>query len=399
MNENQQQRQPSDLAAQAAKNTAKKAGKAIGKKGASVGKKILSKVIAKYGIITGLLIIGGVLLVLLISTSIVAIISGNSANSSSSNSSFSNLAVSEEVEQYTDIITTYAEQYGIGNFVPLIKAVMMQESGGQGTDPMQCSECPYNIRYPNVPNGILDPMYSIEVGIHYLSGCLSAAACTDMSDTNNMSLALQGYNYGNGYIAWAQARGGYSKENAQEFSDMMCAKLGWSGYGDPLYVEHVLRYLTTYSSTGVPHEDMANIALSQVGNDYSKYGLASHWCAAFVSWCARQAGIGEDQIQTYYSCWAGIQWFQSQGRFHESAYRGGSYLPVTGDIIFFNWNSILGNDDGNHTGIVVRVENGMVYTVEGNTDGYSAAFWDTSRVTENSYSIGSPYITGYATYN
>ena len=234
MNENQQQRQPSDLAAQAAKNTAKKAGKAIGKKGASVGKKILSKGISKFGIITGLLIIGGVLLVILISTSIVAIISGNSANSSSSNSSFSNLAVSEEVEQYTDIITTYAEQYGIGNFVPLIKAVMMQESGGQGTDPMQCSECPYNIRYPNVPNGILDPMYSIEVGIHYLSGCLSAAACTDMSDTNNMSLALQGYNYGNGYIAWAQARGGSTKENAQQYSDRMGSNLGSRGKGDPL---------------------------------------------------------------------------------------------------------------------------------------------------------------------
>ena len=34
-------------------------------------------------------------------------------------------------------------------------------------------------------------------------------------------LALQGYNYGPGYISWAVSHyGGYSKDNAAEFSDM-----------------------------------------------------------------------------------------------------------------------------------------------------------------------------------
>ena len=34
------------------------------------------------------------------------------------------------------------------------QAIMMQESGGRGTDPMQASECPYNTQYPNTPGGV-----------------------------------------------------------------------------------------------------------------------------------------------------------------------------------------------------------------------------------------------------
>ena len=45
--------------------------------------------------------------------------------------------VSAEVEAYEPLIRQYARQYGIEEYVELIKAVMMQESGGQGTDPMQ----------------------------------------------------------------------------------------------------------------------------------------------------------------------------------------------------------------------------------------------------------------------
>ena len=49
--------------------------------------------------------------------------------------------VSAEVEAYDPLIQEYARQHGIPEYVELIKAVMMQESGGQGNDPMQASEC------------------------------------------------------------------------------------------------------------------------------------------------------------------------------------------------------------------------------------------------------------------
>ena len=48
--------------------------------------------------------------------------------------------VSAEVEAYDPLIQEYARQHGIPEYVELIKAVMMQESGGQGNDPMQASE-------------------------------------------------------------------------------------------------------------------------------------------------------------------------------------------------------------------------------------------------------------------
>ena len=46
------------------------------------------------------------------------------------------LPVSEEVKAYEPIIQKYAKEHGIPDCVLLIEAVMMQESGGRGTDPM-----------------------------------------------------------------------------------------------------------------------------------------------------------------------------------------------------------------------------------------------------------------------
>lgn len=184
-------------------------------------------------------------------------------------------AVSEEVERYSEQIAKYAQQYGIGEFVAVIKCVMMAESGGRGTDVMQCSECPYNERFSKAPNSITDVDYSIEIGIKYFADCLKQAECTSPTDMARLSLALQGYNYGNGYIGWAQKNyGGYSQANAQEFSNMMKAKLGWSGYGNPNYVSAVLKYYLDTSTSGggsagwgspFPGKDWKSVVTSEFG--------------------------------------------------------------------------------------------------------------------------------------
>lgn len=151
--------------------------------------------------------------------------------------------VSDEVKAYAGLIQLYAAEQGIPEYTELIMAVMMQESGGQGNDPMQASECAFNSKYPNTPGGISDPEYSIAVGIQNLAACLSQAGADGPEDIDRVSLALQGYNFGSGYISWALANyGGYSELNALEFSAMMAQRLGWSSYGDPYYVQHVLRY-------------------------------------------------------------------------------------------------------------------------------------------------------------
>lgn len=135
------------------------------------------------------------------------------------------VGVSDEVLAYRATIQQVAQKYGMEAYVELLMAVMMQESGGRGSDPMQAAEGGFNKKYPHVPNGITDPAYSIECGIQELKYALDKAGCTGPTDLDRIKLALQGYNYGSGYIDWAMERdGGYTKENAIAYSDMMCAR-------------------------------------------------------------------------------------------------------------------------------------------------------------------------------
>ena len=188
------------------------------------------------------LVAGGWIVVLLV---IVLGVIGGIAGSSGSTSAE---PLSQEVLAYTSTIQRYASQYGISEYVPSIQAIMMQESGGRGTDPMQASECPYNTRYPNSPGAIQDPEYSIQVGVQYYADCVRQAGCESPLDISRLQLSWQGYNYGNGYIGWAlEHHGGYSLENALQFSQEKAAELGWPRYGDPQYVPHVQRY---YSGGG-----------------------------------------------------------------------------------------------------------------------------------------------------
>lgn len=198
------------------------------------------------------------------------------------------IPVSEEVEQYDPLIREYAEMHGIAEYVDLIKAVMMQESAGNGTDPMQASECGLNKSFPNVPGGITDPEYSINVGIEYLAACLGQAGVKSPVDIDNIRLALQGYNFGNGFISWAKDKhGGYSEKAAKEYSAMMAKRNGWSSYGDTDYAAHVMRYYpyNSFSSgilfyskgvLGLPIEGMtkANIT-SSFGGRSSPGGIGS----------------------------------------------------------------------------------------------------------------------------
>ena len=296
--------------------------------------------------------------------------------------------VSAEVEAYEPFIQKYAKQYGIPEYVELIKAVMMQESGGRGLDPMQAAEGSFNTRYPHEPNGIKDPEYSIECGVQELKAALISAEVENPIDMERIKLALQGYNFGNGYISWAKTNyGGYSYANAVEFSTTQAERLGWDSYGDTQYVSRVLRYYPygrAFTSGG--NQAIVEVALTQLGNEggqpyWSWYGFDSRveWCACFVSWCADQCGYLESGIVPKYSlCSDGVDWFQSNGQ-----WQGRDYEPSAGAIIFFDWD---GDGTIDHTGIVEKCENGTVYTVEGNSD-------DACR--QRSYAVGSGVIYGY----
>ena len=150
--------------------------------------------------------------------------------------------VSDEVKAYAGLIQAYAMEQGIPEYSGLIMAVMMQESGGQGNDPMQASESGFNTKYPNTPGGISDPEYSIEVGVQAFADVLRQAGVQGVDDEERLYIALQAYNFGPGYISYAMNNGGHSAFAALAFSEMMAQQMGWTSYGDPQYVQHVLRY-------------------------------------------------------------------------------------------------------------------------------------------------------------
>lgn len=143
---------------------------------------------------------------------------------------------------------------------------------------------------------------------------------------------------------------------------------------------------------GIYTEDGAivSVALSQVGNVggepyWSWYGFSSRveWCACFVSWCANECGyIDTGVIPQYAGCVNGVQWFKDRGQWMD-----GSAEPAPGMIIFFDWDDENGQDGlSDHTGIVEKVENGRVYTIEGNSG---------DSVRQNSYPVGHYEVLGY----
>lgn len=136
-------------------------------------------------------------------------------------------------------------------------------------------------------------------------------------------------------------------------------------------------------------DDIVAVALSQIGNIggepyWSWYGFTSRaeWCACFVSWCANECGyIDAGVIPLFASCsLQGVPWFQEQGQWQDR-----DYEPQAGDIIFFDWDN---SGTADHVGIVEKYEDGIVYTIEGNSG---------DQCNQKQYPQGSILIAGYGT--
>lgn len=133
---------------------------------------------------------------------------------------------------------------------------------------------------------------------------------------------------------------------------------------------------------------IVSVAQEQVGNVngdpyWSWYGFDHRvaWCACFVSWCGNECGyLDEGVLPKFSAVSTGITWFQERDLWMDS-----SYIPDAGDIIFFDWEQDGGPD---HVGIVEKVENGTIYTIEGNSG---------NECKEKSYAIDAEVIYGFGT--
>ena len=124
------------------------------------------------------------------------------------------------------------------------------------------------------------------------------------------------------------------------------------------------------------------------GNGMS-YGY--YWCASFVNWCLRLAGVDKGASGSEVSC---QRWYTDSKKMGIFKSKGG-YIPSSGDIIFFKDKG--SSDDSTHVGLVRYSDGKYVYTVEGNTSNGSEYSSRGEYVALKKYELTSSYISGYAT--
>ena len=219
--------------------------------------------------------------------------------------------------------------------------------------------------------------------------------------------------------------GGSPMISASAFNYRSAANGVSSSYSGSKYYQH----LQNITLTGDGVTDTLSVAISQLGyqesgsvyslagttsgssGDYTEYnynmgsinGYAYYWCATFVAWSLYQGGATNQNTQSAWcrfhmgdinyiwrevSCFYWANQLKNFGYFNWSAYKGGSYTPKAGDLIFFR-------DDISHIGIVRYSAGGYVYTIEGNTTDASGVESNGGGVYLKSYSLSSSSIYGY----
>lgn len=216
--------------------------------------------------------------------------------------------VAPEVLRYEPLVRKYAKVEGLpDDMVPIVLALIMQESGGRAADVMQSSES-----QGHPPGYFTDPETSIKYGMKHFTKVYNQAK-------GDYKLVLQSYNYGSGFLNYVLPKK-YSLELAKQFSIEQARKNGYTCrawrsaeekskgmcYGDPYYVDHVLRYVKVSGggkggavAKGSPLGDDKYKALMEEAYKYE--GQPYVWagsnpstgfdCSGLMMWSYRKIGI------------------------------------------------------------------------------------------------------------
>lgn len=220
----------------------------------------------------------------------------NGYNSEQIETSMGTLGITAEVEAYRDLVTEYAIKYEIEDYVDLLLAVIMQESGGIGNDIFQASES------LGLSPNTLSVEESIDQGVKVMAARLDAAKVESITDMNKIRLALQGYNFGGGYIRYAINRDGqWTQDNTNDFAKEQskgkkrtgnkAQSLGVWAYGDQYYTFHVLRYYSA-SFTAEGNSGVVDVAERCLNYPYvyGATGPDKFDCSGLVYYCYKLSG-------------------------------------------------------------------------------------------------------------
>lgn len=107
------------------------------------------------------------------------------------------------------------------------------------------------------------------------------------------------------------------------------------------------------------------------------------WCKVFVDWCMVQSLGLKRAKELLLGFTAGCEqfwdWYKSKGQIYN--------VPKRGDLVIFG--------DCDHIGIVEKVANSKIYTIEGNTSNDNILVTNGGAVAKKSYNLNSGYIKGY----
>ena len=142
------------------------------------------------------------------------------------------------------------------------------------------------------------------------------------------------------------------------------------------------------------NKDLESKTANAGSKNYTKYGRwiganGDYWCASFLSWIFYKAYgsvLGKQLLCGAFSaaCETIRKNFSKKGQYKAS--------PAIGDVIFFSGTRHSG---ANHIGIVYKIADGKVYTIEGNTSGASGVVDNGGGVAKKSYALTNSKILGY----
>ncbi len=116
----------------------------------------------------------------------------------------------------------------------------------------------------------------------------------------------------------------------------------------------------------------------------TEWGPDTPWCVCYLSWGLAEVGMKGGRNDRWY---ADVDEFMATFTGENWLAAGGT--PTPGDLIFFDW-IVNGDSDPQHIGAVLKVEDGSVYTIEGNSAGIIAI---------RKYALDDPHILGYGILN
>jgi hypothetical protein len=124
------------------------------------------------------------------------------------------------------------------------------------------------------------------------------------------------------------------------------------------------------------------------GYDRTLWTSETPWCACYINWALDKVSSSLERTPRFADPQKGAEWFQmgwvKDGVVSPSPWKApDKHSPKTGDLVFFDWNQ---DGAAQHVGVVLFVEDGRVYTIEGNVN---------DRVETLSYALTDVHISGY----